>query len=235
MITILHGEHQVDSRSRLLGIKSQKKKDGYEIIDLDGSVIDITDLIQSFESQSLFSKYRLVTVENLIGSLRPGAKRDAIIFYLIQGGFDAEVVLWEKKAVGRQIIKLKKAKHVQVEEFKMPTAIFKFVDNLYPGNAKLLLTYVKDTISNNVVPEIIFTMIVRQFRIMLAFSTNAPISEVTRLAPWQKGNFIKQAQRFSVHHLTKQYKELLIIDYQTKSGQSAFDLTKRIEQFIIGL
>ena len=235
MITILHGDHQVESRTRLLELKSQATELNKEIIGLEGASLELTDLIQSLESQSLFNEQRLVIIENLLTNLRTGKKRDEIINYLIISNSDADLILWEKGSVGRQIIKLKKQKHVRIEEFKMPTVIFNFVDNLRPRNAQVLLNSFHKTIDNNIVPEVIFTMIIRQLRLMLALKTCADILETKRLAPWQKGKLSNQSHTFSLDQLKKKYKELLVIDFQIKTGKSALNLTQRIEQFIIGL
>ncbi|MCR4263581.1 MAG: hypothetical protein NUV98_02575 [Candidatus Roizmanbacteria bacterium] len=255
MIVILHGDHQVASRNRLLELKSQAKESEKEIITLDGAILELTDLIQSLESTSLFNEQKLVVSENLLSNLRIGKKRDEIINYLVtapwvipdtdrgskrmdsrlRGNDQVTLILWEKGSVGRQIIKLKKQKHVTVEEFKMPTVIFTFVDNLKPRNAATLLDSFHNTLDNKVVPEIVFTMIIRQFRLMLALQTNAELSETKRIAPWQRGKLSKQSQEFSLDQLKKHYKELLVIDFQTKTGKSPLNLTQRIEQFIIGL
>ncbi|MBI4136657.1 hypothetical protein HY469_01190 [Candidatus Roizmanbacteria bacterium] len=235
MITILHGDHQVESRNRLRELTAAARISEKELIILDGPSLDLTDLVQSLETTSLFGGQKLVVIENLLSSLRAGAKRDEIMSYLIRANFDTDVVLWEKGSVGRQLITLKKQKHVSVEEFKMPRVIFNFVDNLQPRNTAALLDSFHQTIEHNVVAEVIFIMIIRQFRLMLALQTGAEISESKRLAPWQRGKLSKQAHSFSSHDIKKSYKELLLIDYQTKTGKSPLNLTQRIEQFIIGL
>ena len=235
MIVILHGDHQVASRNRLVELKSEAKDAKKELVTLEGTLAELTDLVQSLESTSLFTETRLVVIENLLSNLKAGARRDAIITYLVKGNFDSDLILWEKGSVGRQIIKLKKQKHITVEEFKMPTVIFTFVDNLKPRNAATLLDSFHTTLDNKVVPEIVFTMIIRQFRLMLALQTNAELPETKRIAPWQRGKLSKQSREISVDQLKKHYKELLVIDFQTKTGKSPLNLTQRIEQFIIGL
>lgn len=245
MIIILHGDHQVESRNRLLELKSQASELNKEIITLDGALIELTDLIQSLEATSLFNEQKLVIAENLLSILKAGAKRDEIIEYLVKAPFvipgnaeesdKVDLILWEKGSVGRSIIKLKKQKQVSVEEFKMPQVIFSFVDNLKPHNVKELLNSFHKTIDSNIVPEIIFTMMIRQFRLLIALKTGADISETNRLAPWQKGKLSKQSHEFSLEKLKQLYKELLLIDFQIKTGKSALNLTQRIEQFIIGM
>ena len=87
MIIVLHGEHQVESRNRLLELKSQAAELNKEIITLDGALIELTDLIQSLEATSLFNEQKLVIAENLLSILKAGAKRDEIIEYLVKAPF----------------------------------------------------------------------------------------------------------------------------------------------------
>lgn len=235
MIIILHGDHQVESRNRLIELKSTATDAGVEILSVDGGPAELNTLIQSLESTSLFSEKRLVIIENLLSGLRAGAKRNEIIGYLVKGAFDSDLILWEKGSVGRQIITLKKQKHVRVEEFKMPSAIFSFVDTMRPHNAPELLSSFHTVLEHNVVPEIVFSMIIRQFRLMIAVHTGASITETERLAPWQRSNIDRQLREYSPAQLKQHYKELLVTDFQLKTGKSPLNLTQRIEQFIIGL
>lgn len=235
MITILHGDNQVASRQRLTAFKDEAKSQGKEIITLEGKGIDKTLLIQSFESGSLFSLPKLVVIENLIGSLRTGSKiKDEIIEYLITGKFDSDVIVWEGKSVGKSLLKLKKQKHVKVEDFKMPVVIFKLVESLTPTTVNEALFYLDETLKTTPV-EVAFTMIVRQFRILLGLATNAPLEEIQKMAPWSRGKTTRQTAFFSPEKLKVLYKQLLIIDYQTKTGRTPFDLTKATQQFIISL
>ncbi len=235
MITILHGDNQVASRQRLTQLKDEAKSQGKEVITLEGKGIDMNAIVQNLESQSLFSIPKLVTIENLISSLRTGSKaKDEIIEYLLAGKFDSDVILWEGKSVGKNLLKLRKQKHVSVEDFKMPVVIFKFVESLTPTTVPDALHYFNEVIQTSPV-EVIFTMIVRQFRILLALSTNAPIEEITKMSPWVKGNAARQARMFSEETLKKLYKQLLVIDFQTKTGKTPFDLTKNTQAFIMSL
>ena len=233
MITILHGDNQISSRDELVSIKQAARLRGDEIVEFS-TTPTITDIVQALESPSMFASSRLVIMENFIGSLRPGANRDTIIDYLCKGAFDARLVLWEGKSVGRSIIKLKRQKHITVKEHALPSTIFSFVDSIMPGNTTMALKTLRTALETTV-PEVIFSMIVRQFRILIALVTNATIPETTRLAPWQKGKISRQVNSFTKEQLVRAYKELLLIDYQVKTGRTSVDLTTRIEQFMMNL
>ncbi|MBI4130676.1 hypothetical protein HY468_05135 [Candidatus Roizmanbacteria bacterium] len=234
MITILHGDDIVVSRNKLIENKRIAREEGKEVFTLEGKEAGLSMLVQSLESHSLFGGMKLVVIENLLSNLRAGKARDEIIDYLVAGKFDADMILWEGKSVGRQLLKLKKQKHINVAEFKMPVTIFKFVDSIMPGNQQTTLSALDESLITTV-PEVVFTMLVRQFRLLIALTYGADIDETKRLAPWQRGKLKRQASAFTEEKLKNAYKELLLIDYQTKTGKSALNLTKRMQQFIIEL
>jgi hypothetical protein len=235
MITILHGDNLVASRLKLSSLKTEAQDQGKEVVTLDGKGIDRTALIQSLESHSLFSVPKLVVIERLIGSLKTGAKlKDELIEYLLKGLFDADIVLWENKSVGKSLLKLKKQKHVFVEDFKLPVVIFKFTESLTPKTIHEALFYFNESLKSSPV-EVVFTMLVRQFRLLLAFSTQATLDETEKMIPWIKGKYVRQAGLFTKNKLQDLYKELLVIDYQTKTGKTPFDLTTNVQRFIMNL
>ena len=244
MITILHGDNQVASRDRLNQLKDEAKIDNREVVSVEGKGIDMTALIQNLESQSLFSFPKSVFIENLIGSLRTGSKaKDTIINYLIEGKFDSDVVLWEGKSVGKSLLKLKKQKHVSVEDFKMPVVIFKFTESLSPQTIPDALFYFNEAIKTSPV-EVVFIMLIRQFRLLLGTELGAnrsndtyhrTIPELEKIAPWQAQKLSRQAKLFGEKSLKILHKQLLIIDFQTKTGRTPFDLTKSTQQFIMNL
>lgn len=235
MITILHGDNQVASRDRLSQLKTEAKLDNREVINIEGKGVDMTTLIQNLESQSLFSFPKTVFIDNLIASLRTGSKaKDTVVEYLLTGKFDSDVVLWEGKSVGKSLLKLKKQKHVSVEDFKMPVVIFKFTESLSPQTIPDALFYFNEAIKTSPV-EVIFSMLIRQFRLLVATATGASIPETEKMIPWVKSKVAKQASSFSVEQLQKLYRDLLIIDFQTKTGKTPFDLTKSTQQFIMNL
>jgi DNA polymerase III delta subunit len=235
MITILHGDNQVASRDRLSQLKTEAKLENREVVSIEGKGLDMTTLLQHLESQSLFSFPKTIFIDNLISSLRTGSKaKETVIEYLLTGKFDSDVVLWEGKSVGKNLLKLKKQKNVSVEDFKMPVVIFKFTESLSPQSIPDALFYFNEAVKTSPV-EVIFSMLVRQFRILVATATNANIPETEKMIPWVKSKVAKQASNFSIEQLQKLYKDLLIIDFQTKTGRTPFDLTKSTQQFIMNL
>ncbi len=112
--------------------------------------------------------------------------------------------------------------NLQTEEFKLPAVVFAFLDALKPGNQKIFIPLWQKYIASEV-PEVAFTMVIRQFRLML---------DPGDLAPWQAGKIAAQAKLFNGPAV---YKKLLQIDYQIKSGHMPFDLRTALELWLLTL
>lgn len=140
---------------------------------------------------------------------------------------EAQVVIWvDKKLSTTQIKDLeKKFPNLKVEEFKLDPVVFKFLNALAPGRQAVFLPLWQRYLTTEV-PEVAFIMLVRQFRLML----NPADPD---LLPWQKKSTAAQAKAFG--SLGKIYKQLLDIDYQTKTGLAAVDLRTRLDLFLLKL
>ena len=218
MIKILHGENIVQSRKRLTEIVEKARNSGQEVVYLDGTKASLTDVRSSLESGSLFGKTKLVVIENL-------KEKPEILTYLKKGKFDNDLVLWEQKEIKGDF--LPKA---DKEVFKLPPMIFKLLESLAPGNTKeslRLLAELKQTEE----PEMIFYMIVRQFRYLIVASDLGP-SGLSELSPWQQKRFLDQASLFSQEKLKEIYKNLLEIDFNQKTSGDAFSLSSRLDLLI---
>ena len=75
-------------------------------------------------------------------------------------------------------------------------------------------------------------MLVRQFRLLMAIKSNAEIDETKRMAPWQKGKMIKQAEGFSDEKLMDLYQKLYVIESGMKTGGNTLSLSDTIDIFL---
>ena len=105
------------------------------------------------------------------------------------------------------------------------------MDSLKPNNSQSVVLF--HVCLKTTEPEIMFSMIVRQFRIMLALSLNSSIDEIKRLAPWQKSKILSQATSFGNKKLTKNLKKLYEIDKNQKTGKTSLSLEKNIDIFLL--
>lgn len=231
MITILHGENHLASRNQLDVLKKEQKSE--EILSLDGKKITSTDLIQALEAPSLLASTRLVIIERLF-SLKKSAEQQKIITYLVENQKNVNLILWEDEEIAKTL--LSQFSDSKIFLFKPENTVFKFLESLKPGQTKEMLGLLNKAFVSEI-PEIIFSLLVRQFRLLLLISNKEKeeAEDLKRLAPWQKQRLTTQAKDFTQKQLISYYHKLLDIDYQQKTGQNVFDLKKTLEIFIMNL
>ena len=78
MITLLHGDHTLASRNELNRLKDAASNK--EIRVLDGRALELSTLVQSLESSSLFGGDTLVIIERLFGKIGKFPKRIDCIY-----------------------------------------------------------------------------------------------------------------------------------------------------------
>lgn len=228
MIILLHGDNIEASRNELNRLKGEAR--GKEIRSLDGRNVNATSLTQALQSSSLFGGTTLVIIENLFGRLGRKIKLiEELAGKINAEAGNADIILWEDKEVGTTVIKgLGKA---QIRPFKTPVLIFQFLDGIKPGNVKFLLELLPKVLVHEPA-ELLFAMIVRRVRQLIMLRDNV-IPE--GLQGWQASRLTTQAKSFTMDKLISMQKQLLEIEYSTKTGATPFNLTQHIERVLINL
>ncbi|HSX09682.1 MAG TPA: hypothetical protein VLF93_06005 [Candidatus Saccharimonadales bacterium] len=235
MITIIHGSDIALSRKHFLDEK-QKYSDA---ILLDADVIDLTYLMQLFDGGGLFGETKYLFIEQLLTKRKKSSDLPQILTYLEKNANEHTIILWEGKELERASLNLIKTAIVKV--FKLPQTLFQFLDALAPDNGKLLIKLFHQTIESSET-EMVFFMLVRQVRILLALSNQEKsrhsgeedrqiqnpdsgqarmtesIDELKRLAPWQKSKLERQAHLFQTEELLNLYNQLFQIEVGQKTG-----------------
>ena len=230
MITLIHGDDTAVSRNSFIS----ERQDAKNPVTFDGEKFTVSDLMQSIESGSLFNEEKAIFIENLFSSKKANPNFKAILDYLNKKTNEAKIIIWEKTELSKTDISA--FNKVSVKLFKIPQKMFMFVDSIKPGslnNIKLFHELLEQTPA-----ELVFFMIIRQFRILLAISDTEnknPIDEIKRLAPWQLGKFKIQAKLFGGEKLLGAYDRLFEIDSQSKSGKLPVTLTQAIDFFLFDL
>lgn len=238
MITIIHGDDIVSSRNFFVGQK-QKIKNPLEFA---GENITLTDLVQVFEGGELFTEQKAVFLEDFLTKRKTGRDKDQILAYLTKYQ-SHEIFLWEGKEISTK--SLSAFKKAEIRHFKLPQSLFLFLDALKPSSGTLIVPLFHKTLKNMEV-ELVFYMLIRQFRLLLALSPGHPdppaggegsrnIDEVKRLAPWQKSKLQRQASLFTEENLKKHFTKLYEIDLAQKTGSLSLTLTQAIDFFLLDL
>jgi|GEM_PF-539582 len=219
MLTIIHGSDIAASRNFFL---EQKKKAAHPV-SLIGETVNLTDLAQILEGGELFATEKNLFIEQFLSKKKKSKERDAIIAYLNKQSAEHTIVLWEDKELERST--LHTFKNAVIKDFKLPQTLFAFLDSLKPDNSRQMISLFHKTLETTEA-EMVFFMLVRQFRILLALSDfhvsgersdsrnsftdsgqarnlhtregiTEEIDDVKRLAPWQKTKLQTQAKLFA--------------------------------------
>jgi len=217
MITLLHGDDTTASRNELNHLKN-----GREVRQLNGKTLTDTMLVQALESNSLFGGNTLVVIENLLSGKK-------LKFAEIIKKAPTDVILWESKEVG--VANVKSLGSANIQLFKIPIALFQFLDSLHPGSVKTTLVLFQKSLTTHS-PELIFTMIVRRLRQLIQVADGVTPEG---LQSWQVSRLTSQARSFTIDGLTRLYRKLLDMEYSIKTGASPFTLKQLLEQYIIDL
>lgn len=227
MIYIIHGDDTASSRKFFMDKKSPSSPV------LEGESLTLLDIKQRAGTGGLFEKPQAVFVEEFILNAKLGKNLDEISHYLKSHSKNLDIYFWERKELTKKQVSVF-GSNVKVETFKIPSKTFYFVDSLRPGNGKRNIELFHQVLENSNA-ELLFFMLVRQFRLLLAVSSSAPIDEVKRLAPWQKSKLVNQAKLFTSDYLKNIYKKLDEIDLAMKTGGLTMSLTQTIDFFLLSI
>ena len=229
MITIIHGTDTTLSRDLFFEAKGNAKN----IVLLEGEGLVFDTLFQAIENKSLFDEEATVFIENFLTKNKSNTTEfKKIATYLNIS--KSSVFLWENTEITKTT--LSQFPKAEVKSFTLPQNLFLFLDNIIPNNSsnsiKLFHELIKVT-----APELIFFMILRQFRILMATSSTSSnsIDETRRLAPWQMSKFKKQLGLFGQEKLESAYKKLFEIEQNHKTGKVSYPIDKSIDFFLAGL
>src|SRR5581483_6824055 len=122
MITIIHGEDVAKSRTFFI----EQKQQYADAISLSGQGLTLTEIMQVFEGNSLFSEEKHVFIEDFFSKKKAGKETDAIIKVIIENQSDAHIYIWESKDL--TAAHLKKFAGAVSRQFKLPQMLFTFLD-----------------------------------------------------------------------------------------------------------
>jgi DNA polymerase III delta subunit len=220
---ILHGDNIIISRQKLN--EEISKFDG-EKVRLDGKKLNITELKQATESDSLFGQVRLLVLEGVFS--RPASKEKNVIVDYLKESQSENILIWEPKTIdGRKLIAFKKAR---IQKFDLTRYIFRLVESLAPNNQKASLELLHQCLDQDS-PEMVFYMLIRQIKLLI-MAKDSGEKGLERMAPWQKKKLTSQANKFSMNQLLDFHQKLLKIDWEQKTGRSPLNLTSHLDLLV---
>ena len=225
MITVVHGDDLASSRKYFINEKEKAK----DPILLKGDQLSLADLVQALEGSSLFSEEKNIFIENFLSQKKANKQYKEIVEYLVKNKDSSEIYFWEDKEVTKATLNL--LKNAESKLFKLSQSLFLFLDNLKPNNSDNVLFFHKAILRT--APELVYFMIVRQFRILFALTQKDHlIDELKRIAPWQRGKLEKQARLFGEEKLKDILNKLYLVDYKQKYGLTSLPFIQNVDFFL---
>lgn len=231
MITLIHGDDVVRSRAYF----SEEKNKQQHFASFVGEKLSPTDLIEIFEGSSLFNETKAIFIEDLLTKRKDSAQKEQVLSLLKKHAATMSIVLLENKEL--TLKQLNTFKQATVKNFSYPKTLFTFLDNLKPNNSQSLLRMFH-TVLTTQEAELVFFMLIRQVRLMLALQAENQtenIEEVTKMAPWQKSKLEKQSKFFSQTQLKTLFEKLFKLEVEQKTGNLALPLEKVIDFMLLAI
>ena len=237
MIHIFHGENIELSRKSFIEAIAKSKVDGVnEVVRLNGAEVVQSDLIQALESQSLFGVDRIVVIEGLF-SRRISKEKDSLISYIASSLFSLPssffLLLWEpKKITPASLKRFTGRKEVEIKEFKISGLLYKFLDQIIPGNGRpASLTF--NSLINEEPVELVFYLLVKRATELIV--ENSSSGSGGGYDDWRRQKLIEQASKWSGKALTNFHRRLTEIDEAVKTGSTPSGLPSHLDIALLNL
>jgi DNA polymerase III delta subunit len=228
MILLIHGNDLASSRDFYFAEKNKLT----DVVILEGDGLTFDQLFQAAENKSLFDNEQTILVENYFTKNKSIAIETKKIVEYVNSKKDLNLIFWEPTELSKTAQAL--LKNATVKTFSFPQTLFTFLDNVKPDNAGSLIKLFHQ-LRQNMEPELIFFMLVRQFRIMLGIEASDKIDEVKRMAPWQLSKMQRQAKMFGEAKLKNSYQKLFEMDLGLKTGKIPYSIDRSIDFFLADL
>lgn len=228
MIYLIHGDNHLLSRSRLTDLVKKSQDAKQEVVFLDGLTVGLGDFIQALTPTSLFSNQRMIVIENLF-SRQKSKEQQQIFDFLKKFLGEPNLILWEKKQIGK-VAQRNLPKNCQIQLFKLPVLLFKFLDQITPQNKLIALKSLRGLLKTQAA-ELIFFMVARQFRLLLILESGGKFKGPL----WMAGKIKKQAEAFGLARILTKYRDLCTIEKLVKTGKSPMSLAWHLEIFLLNL
>lgn len=229
MVTLIHGDDTTASRNLFY----EKKTESKDPIVFDNNSINLTDFLQSLSGKSLFTENKKIFLDGVFSSKKIGADElKEFISVINKSHSPIEIFIWEGSELSKTF--LNQFPKPNIKFFKLPQNLFTFLDGIKPNsphNISLFHSALKNSDEN-----FIFSMIIRQFRLLLALrgGQNDSIDELQRLGSWQIEKLQRQSKLFTIEQLKRIYNKLYELDLDIKTGVRS-NLTAAIDIFLLNL
>lgn len=219
---LLHGDDIASSRKFLTGLIEE-----YQVTELDGKSLTISNLEEKMTSVSLFDERKAVVVENLLSK---NPKKKEFVSFINSQNDTALLVMWEDNKLLKTAFS--SLKNTTVRDFLLPQNYFRFLDSFSQGASKnLFLLYHELLVSST--PEQIFYSLLKRLRLLVVLESKSQTDELLKMAPWQLQKLNNQLRHWKRESLLLFYKELQETEIKLKTGRLPLGLAKHLDILIL--
>jgi DNA polymerase III delta subunit len=224
---ILHGDHETALYTEISSQLEKAKKEGRDIVRLDGKKLTIFDLERALGTDALFANKKLVIIERFLSSTRSKAKDALIAFIQKLDNPETEIVFVEPKIL--TALQLKAFPKAIQKQFKYPPVLFTWIESIGIKNRVEVLSLFHTALEQEDA-YICFAMLIRQVRILLSFKDGSYAGP-----PFLRAKVDKQARGFSLEKLLHLHTRLLEIDEGEKTSTSSLSLPQNLDLLLAEL
>ncbi len=220
ILTILHGEHIVASRTALAKLTDAARARGVAITRLHAKSLNEPELETVLGSTDLFGEEKLIIIEEL-HSL-PRSKRKNNLTNQIAAS-TLPVVLWEKRNLTPTMLKV--FPNAAVQQFKASSSLFAWLQAIgtdVPVAKKIDLLHQSIASDSD---QLCFILLCRHVRQLIQIKDAGTMNG----HPFAVAQLKKQATRFDMSKLRKLHTLLLHIDWTHKTGKATLSLAQELD------
>lgn len=207
-VIVLHGDDYTKSAERLKTFKDVAVKRGWEYTRVSDSSANIPEILSG---QSLFVGDKLVIIDDAKLITASGAKWIA----KNNDNYQTTVVIYSDKKLPATFIK-SLPKDTKVEEAKLPTKLWTFLDSFYPGNMKMCIKLLHEVLEREPI-EFVFSLLSKQLRDMDWLLVD---EESFPQKGWRATKLKSIGKKFGQDKLEELINEFSEIDIKSKTSDS---------------
>jgi len=214
-IYLIHGDNSIASYKRFRDYLDKAKNNGFEV-----TYIDNTNIIDGLRSYNLFNNKRLIAINNysLIDK--------KTLEYLNKFKDDLELIIYHDNLIPSAFIqKLHGVKKNEI--FRLSKHIWKFIENFYPGNTKVLIYHLNESVKTDPI-ELVFSLLSGYLKDIYLFLNT---KDALNYPSWRINKIEFLSKKFGKKNIKEVINELANIDIKVKTTSS--NLKDELDLFIL--
>jgi DNA polymerase III delta subunit len=226
MVYILIGEDTVSSRTKMLSLIAKDS----EVIRLDGKKIAVSEVLDAFESNSLFTKKRTIILEYFI-KIKPQEAlfKNAVRFIKDP---DTTLIFWDEQDLSSKLVGVLKGANVLT--FTFPKVFYQFIDGILPNNKEGSVRLLKVLLKTFEPEQVLYSM-TKRIRLLSVLKTGKinEFSEAQKIRGWQLEKLENQAAFWSEKQLAGLLLKLAEADELLKTGGLSIPLSHHLDMILL--